>query len=283
MSTFNLSMFESIKEALNSEDKQKSNGLNDILQLKTGNTYTVRILPNVENPKDTFFHHFVHGWTSFETGKYISALSPITFGERDPIAEERYKILRMGTEEEKEKAKAIRRTEQWFVNIYVIDDPVNPDNNGKIKVLRYGKQLHTIINSAIAGDDAEEYGAKIFDLGKDGVNFKIKVEKQGDYPVYTSSRFTSVGRDLGLGKDKQEEIYKSIIDLKTIYRIKSEDELKQMLDEHYHCKKAEKESDVKLPEADEAIAELSAKKAPVAASVVTEIDDADIDELLKDL
>ena len=282
MSTFNLSMFESIKQALNSEEKQKSNGLNDILQLKPGNTYTVRILPNVENPKDTFFHHFVHGWISFETGKYVSALSPITFGERDPIAEERYKILRMGTEEEKEKAKAIRRTEQWFVNIYVVDDPVNPDNNGKVKVLRYGKQLHTIINNAIAGDDAEEFGAKIFDLGKDGVNFKIKVEKQGDYPLYTSSRFTSVGRDLGIGKDKQEEIYKSIIDLKAIYRLKSEDELKQMLDEHFHCKKVEKESDVKLPEADEAIAELSVAKTS-SAPASNEIDDTDIDELLKDL
>lgn len=282
MSTFNLSMFESIKQALNSEEKQKSNGLNDILQLKPGNTYTVRILPNVENPKDTFFHHFVHGWISFETGKYVSALSPITFGERDPIAEERYKILRMGTEEEKEKAKAIRRTEQWFVNIYVVDDPVNPDNNGKVKVLRYGKQLHTIINNAIAGDDAEEFGAKIFDLGKDGVNFKIKVEKQGDYPLYTSSRFTSVGRDLGIGKDKQEETYKSIIDLKAIYRLKSEDELKQMLDEHFHCKKVEKEPDVKLPEADEAIAELSVAKTS-SAPASNEIDDTDIDELLKDL
>lgn len=282
MSTFNLSMFESIKQALNSEEKQKSNGLNDILQLKPGNTYTVRILPNVENPKDTFFHHFVHGWISFETGKYVSALSPITFGERDPIAEERYKILRMGTEEEKEKAKAIRRTEQWFVNIYVVDDPVNPDNNGKVKVLRYGKQLHTIINNAIAGDDAEEFGAKIFDLGKDGVNFKIKVEKQGDYPLYTSSRFTSVGRDLGIGKEKQEETYKSIIDLKAIYRLKSEDELKQMLDEHFHCKKVERESDVKLPEADEAIAELSVAKTS-SAPASNEIDDTDIDELLKDL
>lgn len=274
-------MFESIKEALHSEDKQKTNGLGDILQLKAGNTYTVRILPNVKNPKDTFFHHFVHGWTSFETAKYVSALSPITFGERDPIAEERYKILRMGTEEEKEKAKAIRRTEQWFVNIYVVDDPVNPDNNGKIKVLRYGKQLHNIINNAIAGEDAEEYGAKIFDLGGNGVNFKIKVEKQGDYPLYTSSRFTSVGRDLGLSKDKQEEIYNSIIDLKSIYRLKSVDELKQMLDEHYYCKKAEGESEAKLPEADEAIAELSAKK--VATPAPSEIEDADIDELLKDL
>ena len=281
MSTFNLSMFESIKEALTSEDKQKTSGLGDILQLKAGNTYTVRILPNVKNPKDIFFHHFVHGWTSFETGKYVSALSPITYGERDPIAEERYKILRMGTEEEKEKVKAIRRTEQWFVNIYVVDDPANLDNNGKIKVLRYGKQLHNIINNAIAGEDAEEYGAKIFDLGSNGVNFKIKVEKQGDYPVYTSSRFTGVGKDLGLSKDKQEEIYNSIIDLKSIYRLKSADELKQMLDEHYFCKSTEPETEAKLPEADEAIAELSTKK--VAAPAPAEIEDADIDELLKDL
>lgn len=281
MSTFNLSMFESIKEALHTEDKQKTNGLQDILQLKPGNTYTVRILPNVANPKDTFFHHFIHGWVSFETGKYISALSPITFGERDPIAEERYKILRTGTEEEKEKVKAIRRTEQWFVNVYVVDDPTNPENNGKVKVLRYGKQLHNIVNNAIAGEDAEEFGAKIFDLSSNGVSFKIKVEKQGDYPLYTSSRFTTAGRDLGLSKDKQEEIYNSIIDLKSIYRIKTSDELKQMFDEHYLCKTTSTvETETKLPEADEAIAELSSKKVLVAAN---DVEDADIDELLKDL
>lgn len=274
-------MFESIKEALHTEDKQKTNGLQDILQLKPGNTYTVRILPNVANPKDTFFHHFIHGWVSFETGKYISALSPITFGERDPIAEERYKILRTGTEEEKEKVKAIRRTEQWFVNVYVVDDPTNPENNGKVKVLRYGKQLHNIVNNAIAGEDAEEFGAKIFDLSSNGVSFKIKVEKQGDYPLYTSSRFTTAGRDLGLSKDKQEEIYNSIIDLKSIYRIKTSDELKQMFDEHYLCKTTSTvETETKLPEADEAIAELSSKKVLVAAN---DVEDADIDELLKDL
>jgi hypothetical protein len=283
MSTFNTSMFESIKDALTSEDKQKNNGLADIIQLKPGNTYTVRLLPNVVEPKKTFFHHFVHGWNSFETGKYVSALSPSTFGERDPIAEERYKILRNGTDEEKEKVKAIRRTEQWFINVYVIDDPQNAENNGKVKVLRYGKQLHTIINNAISGDDAEEFGSKIFDLTKEGVNFKIKVEKQGDFPSYTSSRFTTAGRDLGLSKDKQEEIYNSIKDLETIYRLKTTDELKQMFDEHYLCISTDAETPkpaAKLPAADEAVAELSGKVKQPSAPVT---EDVDIDELLKDL
>lgn len=283
MSKYNLtSMFDSIKEALTSQDN-KQGGLQDILQLKPGNTYTVRLLPNTKNPKQSLFHHFTHGWNSLASGKYVSAISPTTFGERDPIAEERYKVLRTGTEEEKEKMKAIRRAEQWLVNVYVIDDPSKPENNGKVKILRYGKQLGNIINSAISGDEAEEFGMRVFDLSKEGVNFKIKVEKQGDYPVYTSSRFTSVGKDLGLSGTKQDEILETTHDLENVFRVKTEDELKQMLDEHFYCKSADdRETSTSLPEADEAIAELSNKvKQPTVVS--SSIEDADIDELLKDL
>jgi len=283
MSKYNLtSMFDSIKEALTSQDN-KQGSLQDIMQLKPGNTYTVRLLPNTKNPKQSLFHHFTHGWNSLATGKYVSAISPTTFGERDPIAEERYKVLRTGTEEEKEKMKTIRRAEQWLTNVYVIDDPSKPENNGKVKILRYGKQLGNIINSAISGDEAEEFGMRVFDLSKDGVNFKIKVEKQGDYPVYTSSRFTSVGKDLGLSDSKQDEVLESTHDLENVFRVKTEDELKQMLDEHFYCKTAEdRETTTSLPEADEAIAELSNKvKQPSVNS--SSIEDADIDELLKDL
>ena len=87
MSAFNTSMFESIKDALVSENKSQSN-FNDIISCKVGNTYTVRLLPFSKSPKDTFFHYYNHGWVSFATGQYVQALSPQTFGERDPIAEE---------------------------------------------------------------------------------------------------------------------------------------------------------------------------------------------------
>jgi hypothetical protein len=269
-------MFESIKQALTTETKS-NNGLGDILQLKPGHTYTVRLLPNVKDPKKTFFHYYSHGWNSLATGKYVSAISPTTFGERDPIAEER-------TEEEKERMKIIRRSEQWMVNIYVVDDPTNPENNGKNKIHRYGKQLNTIINSAISGEDSEEYGPRIFDLGKEGISFKIKVEKQGDYPVYTSSRFTTVGRDLGLSAEKQKEIYESVFDLENVFRLKSADELKQMLDEHFYCKNVDevaKPAVTSLPAADEAIAELSGAKA-VHGGVSTN-NDASIDDILSQL
>ena len=279
---FNTSMFQSIKAALAKSNNEGGNATyTEIMKTSPGNTYTVRLLPYSPDPKNTFFHYFNHGWVSFATGQYVQSLSPMTFGERDPIAEERYRALRMGSEDEKEKAKAIKRTEKYLVNVYVVEDQSNPDNNGKVKLLRYGKQLHKIIMDAIEGEDAEEFGHRIFDLSKEGVNFKIKCENQGEYPTYVSSRFTATGK-LNLSEDDQKKIYDSVFDLTKVFPLKSADELKQMLDEHYHCKATEEapareiqREAVKTPQA-------PAPAEPVGASTEEDAYD-DIDDLLKDL
>ena len=276
MSTFNTSMFQSIKDALASSESKGSATFNEIMQTKVGNTFTVRLLPFAKDPSKTFFHYYNHGWNSFATGQYVQTLSPQTFGERDPIAEERFKVLRTGSEEEKEKMQAIRRLEKWLVNVYVIDDPANPDNNGKVKILRYGKQLQKIITEAIEGEDAEEFGPRIFDLGEEGVNFKIKVEQQGDFPTYVSSRFTTAGK-IDVSEDKQKEIYDSAFDLTEVFTQKSYDELKDMLNEHYYCKTEEEAPTTSTPEP----AATPVEPEPVAATNDTV--EEDIDDLLKDL
>jgi hypothetical protein len=278
MSTFNTSMFQSIKDALASSDSKGSATFNEIMPTKVGNTYTVRLLPYAKDPSKTFFHYYNHGWNSFATGQYVQTLSPQTFGERDPIAEERFKVLRTGSEEEKEKMQAIRRLEKWLVNVYVIDDPANPDNNGKVKILRYGKQLQKIITEAIEGEDAEEFGPRIFDLGSEGVNFKIKVEQQGDFPTYVSSRFTTAGK-IDISDDKQKEIYESAFDLTDVFTQKSYDELKDMLNEHYYCKTEDEVPATSAPEP----APTPAEPEPVVAAATNDSVEEDIDDLLKDL
>jgi hypothetical protein len=273
-------MFQSIKDALAKNDTESNTvSYTEILKTTPGNTYTVRLLPFAKDPKNTFFHYFNHGWVSFATGQYVQALSPMTFGERDPIAEERFRILRTGTEDEQEKARAIKRLEKYLVNVYVIDDPTNPDNNGKVKMLRYGKQVHKIIMEAIEGEDAEEFGPRIFDLGSNGVSFKIKCENQGDYPTYVSSRFTSAGK-LNLSDDEQKKIYDSAFDLTKVFTLKSYDELKQMLDEHFYVREAKAESDTNYSIRDEAPIPTFTKDTTTSSD--SSIED-DIDELLKDL
>lgn len=280
---FNSSMFQSIKDALNKGGEQATgNALyNEVLKTTEGNTYTVRLLPCLKDPSKTFLHYYVHGWNSFATGQYVSAVSPQTYQERDPISEERFKALRTGTEEEKEKMQAVRRSEKWLVNVYVIDDPSNPDNNGKVKILRYGKQLQKIIMEAIEGEDADEFGSRIFDLGPNGVSFKIKVEKQGDYPSYVSSRFTSANTKIKLSEEEQQKIYNSVYDLEDLINVKSYDELKKMIDEHIYVKVDAPKTEVVTVKSTPAVS----VEAPVVESKHGEnisVED-EIDELLKDL
>lgn len=283
MSTFTTSMFESIKGALTKNNESTNSKIKDYLKCDVGNTYTVRLLPNVKDPSKTFFHYYSYGWNSFTTGQLVTAVSPTTWNQRDPIAEERYRILRNGTEKEKEKALAIRRRENWLVNVYIVNDPVNSDNNGKVKVLRFGRQLHKIIMDAIEGEEASELGPRIFDLSSKGCNLKIKVEKQGEYPTYVSSKFSTPKEIEGLDDDSHKQIYNSAFDLESYVTVKSYDELKSILDVHYFGTK-EEESDVI-----EGTQTTINAAVPVPAAVkksskpVSKEDDESINELLKDL
>ena len=279
------SMFDSIKSALATDNESNKSGYADILKTPVGNTFTVRLLPDGKNPQNTFFHYFQHGWNSFATGQYTSALSLQTFGERDPIAEERYKILRTGSEEEKEKAKAIMRSEKWLVNVYVVNDPVNPENNGKVKILRYGKQIHNIIMDAIEGEDAADLGPRIFDLGPNGTNFRVKVEKQGDYPTYVSSKFAMPSAIDGVNDNNMQSIYDGVIDLPSVFTAKSPEDLKVMLDDHFFCNSGGSDNSNNVTES------YSAPTSVVQTSVPTPTEDTpsndkpkeDDDEVLKEL
>jgi len=279
------SMFDSIKSALATDNESNKSGYADILKTPVGNTFTVRLLPFAKNPQNTFFHYFQHGWNSFATGQYTSALSLQTFGERDPIAEERYKILRTGSEEEKEKAKAIMRSEKWLVNVYVVNDPVNPENNGKVKILRYGKQIHNIIMDAIEGDDSADLGSRIFDLGSNGCNFRVKVEKQGDYPTYVSSKFAMPSAIDGVTETNMQGIYDDVIDLTSVFTAKSPEDLKVMLDDHFFCSSDSSDNSNEVTES------YSAPTPVVQTSVPTPTEDTssndkpkeDDDEVLKEL
>ena len=233
MSTFTKSMFASIKDALTKEGS--SNKTADILRTKPGNSYEIRLLPNVKDPSKTFYHYYSHGWTSFSTGQYVTAVSPTTWGDRDPIAEHRLKVYRAGTPEEKSKSESIYRRENWMVNAYVISDPDDPENNDTVKILRFGKQLHKIIMEAINGEDSDQFGEKIFDLSDKGCTFRVRCEKQGDFPTYVSSKFLIPSEIPGLDDTRIKEIYESGHELDSVFRVKSYEELTAMFNEHYHC------------------------------------------------
>lgn len=253
MKPYNSNMFESIKNALDKAKSKTSTGsaYRNILQLEAPATYVVRLLPNIKNPEESILHYFHHGWNSIATGQYASITSPSTWGERCPVSELYFKVMRDGSESDKERAKAnLRRKENWLVNVLVINDPKKPENNGTIKVLRYGRQLDKIIQSAINGDDSEEFGARIFDLSPDGCSLRIKVELVSDkpgapkYPTYTASKFLNPSAIEGFDDDKAQEIYNNIFDLNTFVERKSQEEIKTFIETNYYGKSETNEESV---------------------------------------
>jgi hypothetical protein len=243
MKPYNSNMFESIKSALDKSKTKSGAGsaYRNLLQMEPNTTYNVRLLPNIKNPEETILHYYHHGWNSIATGQYASITSPSTWGDRCPVSELYFKALRDGTPDEQARAKAnLRRKENWLVNVFVVNDPKKPENNGTIKVLRYGKQLDKIIQSAINGDDATEFGAKIFDLSDEGCSLRIKVELVSDkpgapkYPTYTASKFLNASAVEGLDDSKIQETYESIHDLNTLVDRKSSEEIKTFIEQHYY-------------------------------------------------
>lgn len=241
MSTINTkSMFEAIKQSLSSDKKEAGNGLyKEILKFSAGNTYQVRLVPNPNSPKETIFHYYNHGWNSNATGKYVTALCPTTFGDTCPIDAYYLKTYRTGTESEKEAARVLSRKEAWMVNVYVVSDPENPENEGKVKILRYGKELAKIIESALEGDDASEFGVeKVFDI-VNGSTLRIKCESRtgsnrGNQKMvtYASSKFLAPS-NLEIDDAKLKEIYDSVHDLKAVNKTTTSAEMQRLLDEHF--------------------------------------------------
>jgi hypothetical protein len=202
------------------------------MKFEPDKTYLVRLLPNLEDGKKTRFHYYQHIFDSIQTGKKVSVLCPNTYGEKCPIDEYRAKMWATKNQTFIDQVKPLKKAEKWLYNVYVISDPSNPSNEGQVKILNAGAQLQKVIQSAIDGDDASEFGFRIFDLSEKGCNLRIKVEKNAaGYPNYTSSKFVSPSQIDGL--ENSDEVYSSIKSLDTIFQRKNYDEIKEILDFHF--------------------------------------------------
>lgn len=282
MSKYNSSLFESIKDALNKNTSTESS-FKDFLKMEIDKTYIVRLIPNVNNPERTLFHYYNHTWKSNLNNNIVSVLCPNTYGDKCPIDEYRSKVYNSKDQSEIDKIRPIKRNENWLANVYVIKDPTNPENQGKVKILRYGKQLAKIVENAISGDDADEFGAKIFDLGQNGCNLKIKVEKnEGGYATYVASKFMSSSEIENL--DDPDAIYGSINELDSIFEHKSYDDIKKLFNMHFLGEVQEETPQEEETSSKEEILDFSTKaEETVRETVDLDEEDKKMQDILKDL
>ena len=279
-------MFTAIQGCLDKTDKPTNIDYSNILKFEIGKTYKLRLIPFVNDPSKTIIHYIEYGWTSKATDNYVSAISPSTWQEPCPISE----VYRKGFKD-RVNTSGIKRREQWLVNVFVVDDPSHPENNGTVKVFRYGKQIDKIIQQATVGDLSDELGKAVFDVTSNGYDFIVRCEKQQEFPNYSNSSFARRPSALpGIGDDEAKitEIYSHLIDLSNLCKVKSYESLQKMLDEHYYVtNKVSVNEDVETSNNPSDIIEPQVTKSTpqkqVEPSSSTTPTDDDLDKLIADL
>jgi hypothetical protein len=219
---------------LNSKDGEKKSYEDDRFWKatvdKAGNGLAViRFLPAAEGEDMPWVQLFSHSFQG-PTGQWYIENSLTTLNKKDPVSEYNSVLWNSGLESDKEIARKQKRKLQYISNIYVVKDPANPDNEGKVFLFKYGKKIFDKLNDMMNPEFEDESPVNPFDLWE-GANFKLKIRKVEGYTNYDKSEFDSPAR-LSEDDDDLEKIWKSEHKLSEFLaesNFKSYDELKKRL------------------------------------------------------
>ena len=197
---------------------------------KSGNGYAViRFLPAPEGEDLPFVKLYSHAFQG-PGGWYIEN-SLTTIGGKDPVSEYNTELWNSGTDANKQIARNQKRKLSYYTNIYVVKDPSNPDNEGKVFLYKFGKKIFDKIMAAMQPEFEDESPINPFDFWQ-GANFKVKIKKVAGYWNYDSSEFAAVSPLLDDDK-ALEEIWKkeySLAEITDASQFKTYDELKKRFD-----------------------------------------------------
>jgi hypothetical protein len=148
----------------------------------------IRFLPSPDGEDLPWVKLFGHGFQG-PGGWYIEN-SLTTLGQKDPVSEHNRSLWNSGNEKDKETVRKQKRKLSYFSNIYVVRDPANPQNEGKVFLFKYGKKIFDKILNAMQPEFEDEEPINPFDFWS-GANFKLKIRKVEGYWNYDKSEFDS--------------------------------------------------------------------------------------------
>jgi len=198
---------------------------------KAGNGFAViRFLPahaNAELPWTQVWSHAFQG----PGGWYIEN-SLTTVGKNDPVGELNRTLWNSGRESDKDIARKQKRKLSYYANVYIVKDSANPENEGQVKLYKFGKKIFDKITAAMQPEFEDEEPINPFDFWK-GANFKLKIKQVAGFWNYDSSEF---GKTEALLDDdaELEKIYDKIYDLSEFTapdQFKTFDDLQKRLDQ----------------------------------------------------
>jgi len=162
----------------------------------TGNGYAViRFLPPHEDDSLPIVKYYTHSFKNKNNGQWYIENSRTSLGNgiADPCGELNSRLWDTGLESNQNIAREQKRKQVFISNILVIEDPENPQNEGKVFLYKYGKKIFNKINDVMNPDEyaKKHKGVKAFipfDYDT-GANFTLEAKMVNKFVNYDSSDF----------------------------------------------------------------------------------------------
>lgn len=220
-------------EKLNtSSDKDDERFWKPTLNKKTETGYAViRFLPAGDGWEDEYVQAFSHAFQG-PGGQWYIENCPTTIGQKCVCCENNSKDWATGDKQKQNIVRDRKRKLSYYANVYVIKDPDCPENEGTVKIFKFGKKIFEKIDAALRPKFQDDTPINPFDFWS-GADFKIKVLKKDGYWNYDSSEFNSPSPLLDGDDDELKEVYSKLHNLSEFVdpkNFKSYDELKSRLD-----------------------------------------------------
>jgi hypothetical protein len=231
----NLDKLSKAIEALNTptEGSEKSDNFWRPEVDKAGNGMAViRFLPAAEADGDDalpWVKVFSHGFQG--PGGWLIDNCLTTMNQQCPVCEHNSGLWNSGIEANKEVVRKQKRKLNYIANVYILSDPKHPENEGKVKLFKFGKKIFDKITEAMNPAFEDETAINPFDLWK-GANFKLKIRKVEGYQNYDKSEFESASPLLN-DDDAMEAVWKkeyALSEMTKASEFKTYEVLKQRLD-----------------------------------------------------
>lgn len=290
-----------LREKLQTLDTKKTDEDNRFWKLgkdKAGNGMAIiRFLPEIDEADMPVVKYFQHWFQNKDNGRFYKELcptSPTSPDPRCPVCESN-KGLWDGSAEDKDIAGERKRKLHYISNIYVIDDPINPENNGKVFLYKYGSTIYGRLMDKLNPKFESETPLNAFDL-VEGAAFKIKGAKKAEKGKkemysYDGSEWMTP-EDMSLRDDIDDILNQrhSLIELVDPSLFKPYDELSDLLDKVLSGKMYKRKEEInseddndeadlvealKLAQAKKAAAKKEEKKQPQPEEKNVEEDDDD--------
>ena len=200
---------------------------------KAGNGMaTIRFLPAAAVDGDDglpWAKIFEHGFQG--PGGWLIDKCLTTKNQQCPVCEHNSKLWNSGIEANKEIVRKQKRKLSYVANVYIVSDPKHPENEGQVKLFKFGAKIFEKITEAMNPAFEDETPINPFDFWK-GANFKLKITKVAGYQNYDKSEFMSPSALLE-DDAELEKIWKSqhsLTELTADKEFKTYDAMKARLD-----------------------------------------------------